>query len=277
MNKIFFYPLFLLTFLLSQTACTQMNSQKQSVKEGTLLLDTISNSKKSHLFDDENFPYCSVACELIYPIQHENSIVLKKMQTFIVEKTLGSSYANYPIKKAVSRYLDDYVIEYKELESEIDKENYEEAFAYTYNCFKNVHVLFNEENIFSFYIEDYQYTGGAHGLTLINKYNLDMKTGNLIDLDAVFLPNAKEALRPLLIKTLMDNNDLSIEEGMRVFYLDNVQLIDNFSISDKGITFTYGLYEIAAYVYGIIDIFLPYEDIKDYLKEDSLVFKFANK
>ena len=44
----------------------------------------------------------------------------------------------------------------------------------------------NKENILSFYIDYYQFNGGAHGITNREVYNIDIKSGQYIELKDLF-------------------------------------------------------------------------------------------
>ena len=50
----------------------------------------------------------------------------------------------------------------------------------------SIYTLTNNEEILSFYIDYYQFSGGAHGITTRNTYNIDSKTGNKLMLRDLF-------------------------------------------------------------------------------------------
>ncbi len=61
------------------------------------------------------------------------------------------------------------------------------------------------------------------------------------------------------------------------FDKNNFELNDNFLIKKNGLLFVFNPYEIAAYVYGAIEVFIPYKEIKDLIKDDSVLNLYLNK
>lgn len=119
-------------------------------------------------------------------------------------------------------------------------------------------------NIVTYKAETYMYTGGAHGSTSEMYYNFDINTGKLLNSEDVFAAGTEEEIGKLLMKHLNDDNDDADDEKI-VLSVDRIEPNGNFEIEEDGITFTFNQYEIAAYSYGAIDIFIPKREIKQYL------------
>jgi len=58
-------------------------------------------------------------------------------------------------------------------------------------------------------------------------------------------------------------------ETIGFFSIDEIAPNDNFSISDEGLTYYFNEYEIAAYVVGLTEVTLSYDEIKRLLRDDS--------
>jgi len=121
----------------------------------------------------------------------------------------------------------------------------------------NYKVKFNSNNKLSIIFNDYQFTGGAHGNTVISSYNFDLKSGNQLTLDD-FLPSEREYEK-------VTNYALAyMKKHPEIFYSDSTEFADfkvtnetNFFLSDKGIVLIFQQYEVGPYVSGNPSIFIP--------------------
>lgn len=123
---------------------------------------------------------------------------------------------------------------------------------YEYNA---KYKISNKENILSFYIDYYQFNGGAHGITNREMYNINIKTSEYIELKDLFIRDFDyESYINKEIKKQIDKNPENyfpnsfkgIKKDQK-FYIENNKLVIHFPY-----------YEIAPYVAGmpefIIDI-----------------------
>jgi hypothetical protein len=127
--------------------------------------------------------------------------------------------------------------------------------------------LADSSNTFlSMYIfSEYYGFGAAHGQHGISVINIDLKTGNQLKLKDVLVDNYKSALKALGKRKFLEQNGndvwwFSTEDG-QPFELPEV-----FSITRKGITFTYQHYEIGPYAAGAPEVFLSIKDLGSLLK-----------
>jgi hypothetical protein len=127
--------------------------------------------------------------------------------------------------------------------------------------------LADSSNTFlSMYIfSEYYGFGAAHGQHGISVINIDLKTGNQLKLKDVLVANYKSALKPLAKRKFLAQNG---NEGWWFLHEadQHFELPEVFSISRKGITFTYQVYEIGPYAAGAPEIFLSIKDLGSLLK-----------
>ena len=106
----------------------------------------------------------------------------------------------------------------------------------------------NKENILSFYIDYYQFNGGAHGITNREVYNIDIKSGQYIELKDLFANDFdyKAYINEEIKKEINKNPEnyfmdsfKGIKEDQK-FYIQNNKLVIHFPY-----------YEIAPYVAGM--------------------------
>lgn len=114
----------------------------------------------------------------------------------------------------------------------------------------------NDNKILSLYIEYYQFTGGAHGITTRIPYNIDIKTGNLLSLNDLFKSgfNYKDILNKEIKRQIALEPEKYFDNGA---IFKGVKDNDTFYIEDGYLIMFYGQYELAPYVAGIIEFKIP--------------------
>ena len=112
------------------------------------------------------------------------------------------------------------------------------------------YVLTNNQDILSFYIDYYQFSGGAHGITTRNTYNIDIQSGNKLMLKDLF----KEGYD---YKTYI-NNEIRKQISIHPDYyftgkegFNGIKENQDFYIRDNKIVIHFPYYEIAPYVTGM--------------------------
>lgn len=127
------------------------------------------------------------------------------------------------------------------------------------------YTIKNQDKILSFYTEYYQFTGGAHGITNIIAYNIDIKSGEELLLKDLFLDEVryKEIIDKEIVNEISKNPDayfsgkdgfMGIKENQQ-YYIDGTNIIIYF---DE--------YEIAPYVAGIPRFEIPIKKFGDTFK-----------
>ncbi len=119
------------------------------------------------------------------------------------------------------------------------------------------YILINSEDILSFYIDYYQFSGGAHGITTRNTYNIDIKTGDKLMLKDLFTEGYD-------YKTYI-NNEISKEISKHPEYyftgkegFGGIKEDQSFYIRDNKIIIHFPYYEIAPYVTGMPEFEINY-------------------
>lgn len=140
----------------------------------------------------------------------------------------------------------------------------EGEYGYNYDSISEYRIDYLSEKIASINKYFYEYAGGAHGVhgKIYKVYSLSngerLKIEDiLIDVNNLDLINkVKEKL-------------LSMADEESYFDLDELSLQENnFYITSKGLTFTWGIYEIAPYVMGDSEVLFSIDEIMPYLKDE---------
>ena len=113
---------------------------------------------------------------------------------------------------------------------------------------KNYRVVYADAKILSYYLEEMEYTGGAHGMTTVTTGVINRVTGKTMTL-ADILPTSKHAALLQALQTA-----LIARLGSADALLDEVFIPANFYVAKDGLHFVYNVYEVACYAAGTLDI-----------------------
>ena len=140
-------------------------------------------------------------------------------------------------------------------------------FDYEYYFFKADSLYFLNEEIIgkNFYTE--YYTGGAHGMYSYYYTYFDANTGIVYDYNNVF--REKEKVLDMIIKRL---NKMDEDE----FLFDSNE-IPQFELKPDTIVFFFNPYEVASYAYGVVEVPFAFEEIKEYMNNNTPIYKYFNK
>lgn len=118
----------------------------------------------------------------------------------------------------------------------------------------------NTKDILSFYIDLYQFTGGAHGITVRYVYNINMNTGEKVSLDNLFQNKDYKNIIDKEILKQIDKNKNEYFVGKEGF--NGINENTNFYLIDDSIVIFFQIYEIAPYVKGFPEFRIPLKVIK---------------
>lgn len=145
--------------------------------------------------------------------------------------------------------------------------------------FTTEYQIFTNDKILGVKFEIYQYTGGAHGSTIIKTFNFDLAENKELALSDCFLPNSN------YLKVISDYSAQKLKEILSQDGFVDAEWIaqgtktktDNFSaftFNQAGLVIYFQQYQVAAYAAGIFDILIPYEKLNSILlpKYQNLIF-----
>ena len=243
------------------------NIGTKKTTDNDVTFDSISVDKTYHLLENPENPNCNLQINFTYPAKYDNKDILKKIQQQFVYSYFGDGYENLSPEEATAKYTEDYLNNYKDLEdeykAEVAKADETPVGAwFSYFEMSSDDIAYNKNDILSYTVNFENYTGGAHGAHSFTNHVIDMKTGNLIKEDDIFIEGFQEDLAQILIDRIAKQNTVENPkelENIGFFSIDEIFPNGNFLIDDNGITYTFNEYEIAAYVVGATNVHLPYE------------------
>jgi len=127
---------------------------------------------------------------------------------------------------------------------------------FQYSAFSRHEVKYNKDGILSLVQTFYTYTGGAHGMTLLDAVNLDLVNQKELTL-ADILPELERQKAVILAEI---NRQIAIDPSQ--YFMDYLPVDylneDNFYLTEEGLVIFYQLYEIAPYASGIQEFVIPW-------------------
>ena len=108
-------------------------------------------------------------------------------------------------------------------------------------------MVYLDDRYLSYRIEEYVYSGGAHGNTTVSVGTLERETGRQLTLNDVFGKDGLASLETELRKAVI----AKIGEGN---LLSPVKPTENFYLAEDGWHFVFNEYEIACYALGAIEV-----------------------
>lgn len=124
-----------------------------------------------------------------------------------------------------------------------------------------IHTINNE--LISATSLNYQYTGGAHGMSVKVPYNFDLATGKRLSLNDLFKEgsNYTEVINKEVQKQIQENPDIFFPDEVELF--SGIADDQSFYIKDGKLFIYFGQYDIAPYSSGIIEFEIPSSTLKN--------------
>ncbi|MGB4413571.1 MAG: RsiV family protein [Paludibacter sp.] len=255
-----------------------------SCKQKTIKTVEKNVSQKYYLSSDTTKGKINIDINVEIPVCYDNEIVLDLIRKEIISNLFGDNYINIPIDSVVQKFAVDLITEYK-LNNGPLLEQMDSTSLYSFN---NEHVLegfslLNDEKIYSYGINRYVFMGGAHGLSNVNYFNFDLRTGKKITEKELFKDDYATKLSEL-IKVRIVEQSVEDQESDTIlnledtdFWVDAIKPNENFYITDESINYVFNPYEIAPYYMGQTEVVIPFYRLKDILKPNSIISYLTDK
>lgn len=247
--------------------------------------ETSEIDRTYYLLENPENPNCNLNIKFTYPTKYSDKTILGKIQNEFVLSYFGEAYAGLSPKEATEKYADDYIEAYKELEvdfkAELENSKGSPIGAwFGYFEMSENKIAYNRNNILSYTISFENYTGGAHGAHAYTNHVLNLKTGEPLTENDIFIEYFQDDLADLLINEIARQNNVSEPkelENMGFFSVEEIYPNGNFLVDETGITYSFNEYEIAAYVVGLINVHLSFEEVGKLLRPDSPIAHLINE
>lgn len=114
-------------------------------------------------------------------------------------------------------------------------------------------VTYNRDGVLSLYVDQYAYTGGAHGITVREGLTFRLDNGKLLTLDELLRanPNYRSIVDPEIAKKLQETDG----------YFGNFKTIGpnpSYYVQGDGVTIFFQLYDYVPYAFGFPEFHFPF-------------------
>ena len=195
-----------------------------------------------------NYPYFQIK-EKYKDREKENIKTISKINNEIYDYLVD-------FKNNIKKQSEQYEKEYKSSDKDLSLPKF------VYEAYSEFDVAYNKNNLISIPILTYEFTGGAHGMSVLKSFNYNLKSGEELELSNIFKDKIdyKSIINTYIKQEIEKNKDLYFtgKDGFKGiddnqgFYLENDKLIIYFQ-----------LYEIGPYYIGIPKFEIPLNEIKD--------------
>ncbi|HRZ95941.1 MAG TPA: RsiV family protein [Paludibacter sp.] len=249
-----------------------------SCKQKTIKIVQNDCAQKYFLTSDTTKGSIIINIETEIPSDFMNDTILKTIRKTIVSGLYGKDYDTIPTDSLAKRYVAELIQEYK-LNNEPLLEKMNKKGRYSFDNEHNLEgfSLLSDKIIFSYGISRYVFMGGAHGLNTRTFYNFDLKTGNKITENDIFVAGFEKPLIELIKTRIIEQSKedpelqpiITLEETD--FWVDAIKHNGNFYITDESINYVFNPYEIAPYYMGQTEVVLSFERLKNLLKKGNII------
>ena len=120
------------------------------------------------------------------------------------------------------------------------------------------------DTILVYEIEEYSFTGGAHGMATLEYHNYALNGGYEIALSDVIASEKQECAATLIREKLYTSYGVNDDAGLKenCLFPEYINVTENFRITPQGITFHYNQYDIACYAAGPIEISITKSELE---------------
>ena len=208
--------------------------------------------------------------------------VLSKLQRAVCQTVLGEAFLDMRPQQAIEAYAalkhTEYIQNNLPLLQEWAIDHEDEPLCET--CFNEELIIsaapmtdhlpeIADRFLWSYAMDVYEYTGGAHGNRYLLIQNYDLETGDMVNEQDLFIDDYYEPLKTLLLNALIaqtDNAESKRDLRRMGYSVADVVPNENFYVTQEGITYVYNPYEIAPYAMGCIEIFLPWDTVRPLIR-----------
>ncbi|MEI7491935.1 MAG: DUF3298 domain-containing protein [Bacteroidota bacterium] len=236
-------------------------------KAGSVQFNVYFRQEAVRLVKKTKSPEGNVRMALLAPMESGNAVISDTLRKIILKVFGNSAYSGNNPDSVISGnfrvFKSDYLSGNEDLYRQMP-----DAGALNWELLRYMHIVCNENYILSFYILNYAYTGGAHGLENLDFTTVDLKSGKVLNLEDLLADGRKQDLTRLLTRKLKLMNKIPDNQKLtdNGYFTDEIQPNENFYLTPWGIGFLYNHYDIAPYSFGATDIFLSADEVRTLIR-----------
>ncbi len=205
---------------------------------------------------------------LEWPVSGLPAVAMENIQNDLVSSIFGKEYTSRDIETVIGRYQQSETEDYRtncNSFKEMIRQGGEEPVDGLFTWVKTIDGEFlpPHDNMQSFLLTTYGYTGGAHGLDSEKGMTFNLSNGRQITENDLFIREYKPELSRILTSHLQESVSEDIYESL---FIKAIEPNGNFFVTPEGMTYIYNRYEIGPYVSGIVRVTVPWVELEGLLR-----------
>lgn len=131
-----------------------------------------------------------------------------------------------------------------------------------YEAYVDYTITFNQNCFISLYFDQYEYAGGAHGMTIRYSDTWNLPKSKRVELYEMFPHRIR--YRDFIVQSVIKQIEADIQGGNTMYFDNYAQLVNetfktnNFYLTRDGLVVFFQQYDIAPYAAGIPTFLIPY-------------------
>jgi len=215
-------------------------------------------------------------------INEENKKLRYSINAYVPQIS-GFGANNDAINKDILSSVNKDIAGFKKTMEEIAGEPPVSGSDVSYSLDVSNNTMIATDDLLSFELTFYDYSGGAHPNSYTRTFTYDVKSGKRLQLRELFKSNTNylkpisdyciEALKKQMrdVENGIEPDEKWIKEGAG----PKDENYGNWSVSKKGLVVTFDPYQVAPYAAGPQVVVVPYKILKDIVKEDGALSPFV--
>lgn len=192
-----------------------------------------------------------------------------KINNLILRICLGDEYDGLSFGEASQALMERQVTDYQKEAGEEYKSNPETESYWIYKWSYSVDGKFAEsfQDLQTYDVLSDVYLGGAHGMQSMIPHVINLKTGKEVEESELFVEGYEEPVSALIKAALQKEWGSPDDSASAYSEMEEDGMVPNgcFAVSEDGVTWYYQPYVIACYAQGIVEAFVPWDELKPYV------------
>ncbi len=252
---------------------------KEYYPAGSLPFDVFYLSSEEKLIENQKeSPVATLELTFVYPKNNYlQPKTLDSVRKVIDNSFFGGKFIQASPKNMMTSFEKEYYNNYKNSNLDLYKET--GGASFNWSSSNSMSVLYNSDYMLCLEYQKYAYTGGAHGMTNVSYDIIDLRNGKVLSYNDIFIENADSALSAILTKKMLNKFKTKDETTLKQvgFFVDKITPNRNVYVTGNGIGFKYASYELAPYAYGLPEVFLNFNEIKELIRPGTPVYRLSRQ
>ena len=270
----------MLSFTMLLCSCGKSAAKKAIDSKPAITLKSQRLNDKSS-FKLSNGDRCTIIADatIDYPAASGEGMAVDSLQRLFAAYVLESG-DSLSLQEAMRQVVANSMHQYDFMDEPMDEDEVaedEELSTLTYATSTRITPIYNKNGIVTFERVDVVKKNDKVNSVTHRYYSFDVETQTYIDVNRLFRDDAIADVCQLLKQQLLKQNNATGNEqlnDMGYFNVENITVSRNFYFDDNGMTWSYLPNELAVEAVGEPRITIPYNQLKDFLCEESIIERF---